>query len=94
MSPTRTFPHCAQQPAVGDQRGDQHRGDRHQPEPGAQTRLPGAADEKGVNSIHTPGGMQEMTVINEPGLYSLVLGSRKPEVVFCHGVGYDTPAGA
>jgi prophage antirepressor-like protein len=36
-------------------------------------------DEKGVNSIHTPGGAQEMTVVNEPGLYSLVLGSRKPE---------------
>lgn len=37
------------------------------------------ADEKGVNSIHTLGGSQEMTVINEPGLYSLVLGSRKAE---------------
>jgi len=36
-------------------------------------------DEKGVNSIHTPGGAQDMTVVNEPGLYSLVLGSRKPE---------------
>ena len=36
-------------------------------------------DEKGVNSIHTPGGTQQMTVVNEPGLYSLVLGSRKPE---------------
>lgn len=36
-------------------------------------------DEKGVNSVHTPGGSQEMTVVNEPGLYSLVLGSRKPE---------------
>lgn len=36
-------------------------------------------DEKGRNSIPTPGGNQEMTVINEPGLYSLVLGSRKPE---------------
>ncbi|MDQ8022170.1 MAG: Bro-N domain-containing protein [Moraxellaceae bacterium] len=36
-------------------------------------------DEKGVNSIHTPGGTQEMTVVSEPGLYSLVLGSRKPE---------------
>lgn len=35
-------------------------------------------DEKGVNSIHTPGGAQEMTVVNELGLYSLVLGSRKP----------------
>ena len=36
-------------------------------------------DEKGVSSIHTPGGLQEMTVVGEPGLYSLVLGSRKPE---------------
>lgn len=36
-------------------------------------------DEKGVSSIHTPGGDQEMTVINESGLYSLILGSRKPE---------------
>ena len=36
-------------------------------------------DEKGVNSIHTPGGIQEMITINEPGLYALVLGSRKAE---------------
>lgn len=36
-------------------------------------------DEKGVYSTHTPGGEQEKTIINEPGLYSLVLGSRKPE---------------
>lgn len=36
-------------------------------------------DEKGVNSIHTLGGPQDMTVINESGLYSLILGSRKPE---------------
>jgi prophage antirepressor-like protein len=36
-------------------------------------------DEKGRNSIPTLGGDQEMTVVNEPGLYSLVLGSRKPE---------------
>ena len=36
-------------------------------------------DEKGVGSIDTLGGTQQMTVINEPGLYSLVLGSRKPE---------------
>lgn len=36
-------------------------------------------DEKGVSSIDTLGGTQEMQVINEPGLYSLVLGSRKPE---------------
>ena len=36
-------------------------------------------DEKGTYSISTPGGSQEMSIINEPGLYSLVLGSRKPE---------------
>ena len=36
-------------------------------------------DEKGRSSIPTLGGQQEMTVINEPGLYALVLGSRKPE---------------
>ena len=36
-------------------------------------------DEKGVNSIHTPGETQEMTTVNEPGLYALVLGSRKAE---------------
>lgn len=37
------------------------------------------SDEKGTDSISTLGGTQEMTVVNEPGLYSLVLGSRKPE---------------
>ena len=36
-------------------------------------------DEKGVRSTHTPGGNQDMTIVNEAGLYSLVLGSRKPE---------------
>ena len=36
-------------------------------------------DEKGVALIDTPGGQQEMGIVNEPGLYSLVLGSRKPE---------------
>jgi len=36
-------------------------------------------DEKGVSSIDTLGGSQEMTVVNESGLYSLILGSRKPE---------------
>ena len=34
-------------------------------------------DEKGRTSITTPGGNQEMSIVNEPGLYSLVLGSRK-----------------
>lgn len=36
-------------------------------------------DEKDRNSIPTPGGVQEMSVVSESGLYSLVLGSRKPE---------------
>ena len=36
-------------------------------------------DEKGVGSIDTLGGAQDLTVINESGLYSLILGSRKPE---------------
>ena len=36
-------------------------------------------DEKDAGSIRTPGGEQEMTIINESGLYSLILGSRKPE---------------
>lgn len=36
-------------------------------------------DEKGTCSISTPGGEQKMNIVNEPGLYALVLGSRKPE---------------
>lgn len=36
-------------------------------------------DEKAVCLIHTPGGEQETTCVTESGLYSLVLGSRKPE---------------
>ena len=43
----------------------------------ALTRLD--EDEKGVISTDTPGGRQEMSIVNEPGLYTLVLGSRKPE---------------
>lgn len=37
------------------------------------------ADEKGVASTDTNGGAQQVGIINESGLYSLVLGSRKPE---------------
>ena len=36
-------------------------------------------DEKDVASIDTLGGKQEVSIINEPGLYGLVLGSRKAE---------------
>lgn len=37
------------------------------------------ADEKGVSQIDTLGGKQEMTVINESGLYNVILRSDKPE---------------
>lgn len=36
-------------------------------------------DEKGMSSIHTLGGKQEMTVISESGLYNVILRSDKPE---------------
>lgn len=36
-------------------------------------------DEKGVYRMDTPGGIQEVTIINEPGLYSVILRSDKPE---------------
>ena len=36
-------------------------------------------DEKGVYSTHTPGGEQNLLYVNESGLYTLVIGSRKPE---------------
>uniref|UniRef100_UPI00158AF826 BRO-N domain-containing protein n=1 Tax=Burkholderia ambifaria TaxID=152480 RepID=UPI00158AF826 len=36
-------------------------------------------DEKGVSTVDTLGGQQEVTIINESGLYSLILSSRKPQ---------------
>lgn len=36
-------------------------------------------DEQGIISTDTPGGAQKLLAVNEPGLYSLILGSRKPE---------------
>lgn len=36
-------------------------------------------DERGIASVNTPSGEQQMLVINESGLYSLILTSRKPE---------------
>lgn len=36
------------------------------------------SDDKGVSQIATPSGVQEMTIINESGLYSLVLSSKLP----------------
>lgn len=36
-------------------------------------------DERGVHSVDTPGGKQQMTTVTEPGFYKLVMRSRKPE---------------
>lgn len=36
-------------------------------------------DEKGMSKVHTLGGEQEMTIINESGLYNVILRSNKPE---------------
>ena len=36
-------------------------------------------DDKGVSVLDTPGGKQEITVINESGLYSLVFSSKLPK---------------
>lgn len=36
-------------------------------------------DEKDTHNVSTPGGEQRVTIINESGLYALVLRSRKPE---------------
>ena len=36
-------------------------------------------DERGIDTIYTPGGPQQVSIINESGLYSLILRSRKPE---------------
>jgi len=38
-------------------------------------------EEKGVHTVDTPGGLQQVTLINESGLYSLILRSRKPEAL-------------
>ena len=37
------------------------------------------SDEKDVHIMDTPSGAQKMTVVNEAGLYSLIMRSRKPE---------------
>lgn len=36
-------------------------------------------DERGIHSMETPSGLQSVSVVNEPGLYSLILRSRKAE---------------
>ena len=36
-------------------------------------------DEKGLSSVETLGGAQQLVTVSEPGLYSLILRSRKPQ---------------
>lgn len=36
-------------------------------------------DERGLHTVDTPGGPQSVVIVNEPGLYSLILRSRKAE---------------
>lgn len=36
-------------------------------------------DEKGVHLMDTPGGIQKVTIINEPGTYKVILRSDKPQ---------------
>ena len=36
-------------------------------------------EDKGANEMFTPGGIQEITIINESGLYSLILSSKLPK---------------
>ncbi|MFK4967119.1 phage antirepressor [Lactococcus garvieae] len=37
------------------------------------------SEDKGMTEMDTPGGVQELVVINESGLYSLILSSKKPQ---------------
>ena len=45
-------------------------------------------EDKGVAKCDTLGGIQEMTVINESGFYSLVLGSKLPNAKKFKKMGY------
>ena len=36
-------------------------------------------DEKGMSSIHTPGGNQKVSIVNESGMYAVILRSDKPQ---------------
>ena len=40
-------------------------------------------EDKGVAKCDTPGGMQDLTIINESGLYSLILSSKLPGAKKC-----------
>ena len=46
--------------------------------------------EKGVSTVHTPGGPQQMLTVTEPGLYRLIFKSRKPEAEAFREVGFKS----
>lgn len=47
-------------------------------DPNKAVRVHVDEEDKGVDEMDTPGGKQKMTVINESGLYALILGSKLP----------------
>ena len=47
-------------------------------EPTKATRDKVDAEDRGMSKIDTPSGMQSMVIINESGLYSLILSSKLP----------------
>lgn len=47
-------------------------------EPSKAVREKVSSEDKGMSKMDTPGGIQNMTIINESGLYSLVLASKLP----------------
>ncbi len=48
------------------------------------------SDDKGIGEIQTPGGIQNMTIINESGLYALIFGSKLESAKrFKHWVTYE-----
>ena len=45
----------------------------------SKAAMPLDDDEKGITNSNTLGGEQKMVIVSEPGLYSLIVRSRKPE---------------
>ncbi len=45
------------------------------------------SEDKGVNEMVTPGGTQQAIVINESGLYSLILSSKLPQAKALQALG-------
>lgn len=39
-------------------------------------------EDKGVTEMMTPGGKKNLVIINESGLYSLILSNKLPSIIF------------